>query len=274
MIAIKQSTATIALVFELRNSSDAPVTLASPTVTLSKNGGTFAAPAGLVSEIGNGFYKVAPNATDTNTIGILALYATAAGAKPASMAYPIVQNIEADSIAAIAALNNINTTQIRTELATELARIDAAITTRATPADIPTISEIIGAAGGLTQETVAALEAADQILLASPYTPTTDPIIPLPAPDNAELAAVYAYTEAITGTRRAGITARFELLTTPAAGTRLLEAADRTATTNAQGLLSIHLLRNQTYRITSRDLALDTTFTPTGETFDLITLIP
>jgi hypothetical protein len=49
-------------------------------VTLSKNGAAFAAPAGAVSEIGNGWYKVAANATDTNTLGPLALHASVATA--------------------------------------------------------------------------------------------------------------------------------------------------------------------------------------------------
>jgi hypothetical protein len=53
------------------------LTGASPTVTLSKNGSTtFGSPAGAVSEMGSGWYKVAPNATDTNTLGPLALHAS------------------------------------------------------------------------------------------------------------------------------------------------------------------------------------------------------
>lgn len=54
----------------------------SPTVTISKNSGAFAAPAGAVTEIGNGWYKVAGNATDTNTNGTIALHAEATGADP------------------------------------------------------------------------------------------------------------------------------------------------------------------------------------------------
>jgi hypothetical protein len=54
----------------------------SPTVTISKNGGSFASPAGTVSEVGNGWYKVAGNATDANTLGPLTLHATASGCDP------------------------------------------------------------------------------------------------------------------------------------------------------------------------------------------------
>ena len=48
----------------------------SPTVTISKDGGSFAAPSGAVSEIANGWYKIAGNATDTNTVGALLIHAT------------------------------------------------------------------------------------------------------------------------------------------------------------------------------------------------------
>lgn len=51
-----------------------------PVVTLSKNGGTFAAAAGAVSEIGNNWYAVAPSAADANVIGPLIVTANAAGA--------------------------------------------------------------------------------------------------------------------------------------------------------------------------------------------------
>jgi hypothetical protein len=298
MIEIKQSTATTALVFELRNDSDAPVTGATPVVTLSKNGNTFAAPAGAVSEVGNGLYNVAPNSADTDTLGILALHATAAGANAASMAYAIVANIESDSLAAIVALNNITTAQIRAELAVELARIDAAISSRnatapdnagiaaikaktdnlpASPAatgDIPSISEIIGAAGGLTTETVAALEAAEQILLASAYVPGSAPILPLPAPAGEDYSTVYAYTQDITGEIRAGIPIRFALVTVPAKGSRILETAEKTATTDANGLASIPLQRGLTYRVTSKELGLQLTITPTTETLNLADLLP
>jgi len=54
----------------------------SPTVTISKAGASFAAPSGAVTEIGNGWYKVAGNSTDTNTLGEILLHATATGADP------------------------------------------------------------------------------------------------------------------------------------------------------------------------------------------------
>lgn len=90
--AIQQSTANQPLLFLLVSSTDhiSPLTGATPTVVLSKNGGTFASPAGAVSEVGNGLYKVAPNATDSGTLGPLSLHATATGADPTDVVFPVV----------------------------------------------------------------------------------------------------------------------------------------------------------------------------------------
>lgn len=62
----------------------------APTVTLSKNGATFAGAAGAVSEIGNGWYSLAGNATDRATLGELLIHATATGADPFDIQYAVV----------------------------------------------------------------------------------------------------------------------------------------------------------------------------------------
>jgi hypothetical protein len=64
----------------------------TPTVTISKNGGSFATPSGAVTGIANGWYKAAGNATDTNTLGPIILHATATGADDADAIYPVVAN--------------------------------------------------------------------------------------------------------------------------------------------------------------------------------------
>ena len=56
---------------------------ASPAVTVSKNGGAFAAPAGAVAEVGNGWYRLTPTGGDVTTNGVFLLHATAAGGDPA-----------------------------------------------------------------------------------------------------------------------------------------------------------------------------------------------
>jgi hypothetical protein len=78
---ITQSTAPV-IVFLLVSSTDdkTAVTGATPTVTISKAGGAFAAATNAVSEISAGFYKVTLTTTETNTLGALAILATATGA--------------------------------------------------------------------------------------------------------------------------------------------------------------------------------------------------
>jgi hypothetical protein len=80
------------LVFLLVSSTDhiTGITGASPTVTISKNGGAFAAPAGAVTPIGNGWYKVAGNAADADTFGPLLLHAEAAGSDPTDDRFDVV----------------------------------------------------------------------------------------------------------------------------------------------------------------------------------------
>lgn len=84
MALIKQSAATNVLNFFMTDSADhiSGKTGLAPTVIISKNGAAFGAPAGAVSEVANGWYKVAANATDSNTLGEIALHATGTGADP------------------------------------------------------------------------------------------------------------------------------------------------------------------------------------------------
>lgn len=79
MALLKQST-TYTRTFLMIASSDhlSPLTGASPTVNISKAGGAFGAAAGTVTEIANGFYKIALTTADTGTVGDLAFHITAA----------------------------------------------------------------------------------------------------------------------------------------------------------------------------------------------------
>jgi hypothetical protein len=190
------------------------------------------------------------------------------------MAYEIVANLEADSIAAIAAL----TAPDNSGIAAIKAKTD---NLPSDPADqsliiaaIPSIPDIIGAAGGLTVETVAKLEAAGQVFLAAPYVPDESPVLVIPAPDTDEsLTVVYAYTENIINAKRAGLVLRFKLVSVPAKSERILEVAAVTATTDADGYAQITLQSDLRYRVTCRELGLEKIFSPTGETLNLLTLI-
>lgn len=67
------------------------LTGASVSVTLSKAGAAFAAAAGAVTEVGNGWYKLAATAVDTGTLGDLAYHCTAAsGGDPTDFVDQIV----------------------------------------------------------------------------------------------------------------------------------------------------------------------------------------
>jgi hypothetical protein len=90
--SIQQNQTAMPLTFKMFLSSDhlADATGKTPTVTIRKVGGAFATPAGAVTEVGNGFYEVAPNAADANTLGPLLLKATAADCDPCSEEFLVV----------------------------------------------------------------------------------------------------------------------------------------------------------------------------------------
>lgn len=89
---IQQSNTTRHIYFLMVDSSDhiTGKTGLSPTVTICKNGGSFASPAGAVTEVANGWYRVAANATDANTLGPLLLHATGSGADPTDDRFEVV----------------------------------------------------------------------------------------------------------------------------------------------------------------------------------------
>lgn len=101
MKARKQSTTSYPIPFLLTLASDhiSPATGLTPTVTIAKNGAAFGAPAGAVTEIGNGWYQLAGNATDRNTVGELLIHATGGGADPADERYLIVPFDPFDAVA-------------------------------------------------------------------------------------------------------------------------------------------------------------------------------
>lgn len=75
------------------------LTGAAPAVTISKNGGAFAAPSGTVGEIGDGWYSFTPAGTDTGTDGMLILHAAATGGDPTDLKSQIVAFSPYDAVA-------------------------------------------------------------------------------------------------------------------------------------------------------------------------------
>ena len=89
------------MMFLLIQSADhiTPLTGATPTVTISKDGGSFNAAVGAIAEAGNGWYKLEANATDRDTLGDFVLHVTAALADITDDRYGIVAYDPFDSAA-------------------------------------------------------------------------------------------------------------------------------------------------------------------------------
>jgi len=68
------------IIFTMKDSGGAlEPNVSGISVELSKNGGSFATPAGTVSEIGKGYYKLSATTANVDTIGPCKLYAWKAG---------------------------------------------------------------------------------------------------------------------------------------------------------------------------------------------------
>lgn len=121
MLELRQCAADKLILFLMVGSTDriAGKTELAPSATLCKNGGAFAAPCGSVAEVGFGWYKLTPAAADTNTSGSLVVHATCMGADDSDRECPVVPLDPYDSASM------------------GLSRLDTAVTSRATPTQIP-----------------------------------------------------------------------------------------------------------------------------------------
>jgi|GEM_PF-6664652 len=102
MALVKQSTA-YSRMFLMVQSADhlSALTGAAPAVSLSKAGAAFAAAAGVVTEVGNGFYKIAlTTADDTATLGDLAFHITATSGDATDFVDQVTANILGDTLPA------------------------------------------------------------------------------------------------------------------------------------------------------------------------------
>lgn len=108
---IRQFQTNVPIVFQLVGSSDhiTPLTGATPTVTIAKNGTGFMPPSGSVQEIGNGWYGLWPKQNDTGIQGSLVLHATATSADPADALFWVVDASQQAGIAgAVVQASGIN----------------------------------------------------------------------------------------------------------------------------------------------------------------------
>jgi hypothetical protein len=170
-IDILKGASTTPLVFLMIDSSDhiTGKTGLSPTVTLSKNGGSFGSPSGSVTEIANGWYKVAGNATDSNTAGPLVLHATGSGADPTDI-------MAANVIDPTVAVYGVNAVQLNAQTITAAAGVtfpsSVASPTNITAGTITTVTNLTNAptAGDFTSTMKTSLNAATPVAtLSSAY---------------------------------------------------------------------------------------------------------
>lgn len=142
---IQQSTTyTFTFLMVLTSDHISPATTKTVTVNLSKAGATFAAAAGTVTEIANGWYKCALTAADTGTLGDLSINCTATACDPTDTREQIVLFGPLTAVPTVI--------QIRTEMdtnSTKLANLDATISSRSTFAG-GAVASVTGAVGSVT----------------------------------------------------------------------------------------------------------------------------
>jgi hypothetical protein len=132
---IQQSTTAYPLVFKMVQEDHlTAATDLTITATLSKNGATFGAAAGAVTEIGNGYYKVAGNATDSNTLGKLVLHTEADGADDKDTEFEVVvENLTTAKVAAVGTVDNLTNAPTEGGLTAEMKTDVTTAATAATP---------------------------------------------------------------------------------------------------------------------------------------------
>jgi hypothetical protein len=155
---VLQSSTAYPLVFLLIQSSDhiTPLTGATATVTLSKNGAAFGSPAGAVSEIGSGWYKVAGNATDTGTLGPLLLHATATSGDPTDAMFPVVAVNPQSTAYGLSLAKTTNLTGFNDIAATAVVSSGAIATSGGA---VSSVGSVTGSVGGNVTGTVGSVTA-------------------------------------------------------------------------------------------------------------------
>jgi hypothetical protein len=108
-------------------------------ISASKAGAAFAGISPSVTERGDGWYSLALTTAHTDTVGDLAIRCTGTGADPTDLV------VQVEAAPAVAPSASTIATAVRSELATELGRIDAATTTRLAAADYDDAAAVLAA---------------------------------------------------------------------------------------------------------------------------------
>ncbi len=160
------------------------LTSASPTVNISKAGAAFGAAAGTVTELANGWYKIALTTADTGTAGDLAFHITAASGDPTDFIDQVT-----DPAVANLGINVVNWlgTVVATPATAGIPEVDVKNINNVSTASVTTVKAVQG------------LTTADTIATYTGNTPQTgDAYARLGAPAGASVSADIAEIEAET----------------------------------------------------------------------------
>lgn len=178
MRLLKQSTARDIIIF-MTNGTDHVTgsTGLTLTITASKNGGSFSSITPTVTELSNGWYKLALTTSHTDTLGDFGLHITATGADPTDVVMQIVTDLPGASVSSVSGSVTVGTNNDKTGYSLSSAGIQAvwdALTSALTT---------VGSVGKRIADNLDATVASR--LPTSSYT----------APDNASITAIKAKTD-------------------------------------------------------------------------------
>ena len=240
---IKQSTSAKVIPFFMVDSADhiAPKTGLTPTVTISKNGAAFGSPAGAVAEIGSGWYRIAGNTTDSNTLGALLVHATGTGADPFDVIHEVVAfDVDTSTVVLTSAYDAAKTAASPAQVATELTTYGALKPTVATRTlDVSTTGE-----AGLDWANIGApttTVALTGTTIGTVTTLTNDPagvttlLTRIPAALFAGITSLAQWLGMIAGKQTGNTTARTEIRATGAGGGTYDETTDSQEATRDRG---------------------------------------
>lgn len=168
---LKQSTAVTVEVGPFLDDTDGKtaetgLTITQPDIRLSKNGGTFAQKnsAGTASHMENGYYAVALDTTDTDTVGRLRLHIAESGALPVWMEFMVLPANVYDSLVGDTDTLDVNVTSIDSSAIDDI--LDEAIDEPAGVFSWPgTLRNIIGWLGALARnKTTVTKSTGEQVL--------------------------------------------------------------------------------------------------------------
>ena len=175
------------------------ITGLTPTVTLSKNGGSFGAAGGSPVEVGGGWYYLDANTTDANTAGFILLKATGTGCIDGQSYAQVNTNIASDLATLITAVDDL----VDTEIAAIKTVVDAIkVSTDALPsdpADQSILAGLITAVDDLVDTELAAVKTVVDAIKVSTDALPSDPA------DASDVAALVTAVDDLVDTEVAAI---------------------------------------------------------------------